>query len=394
MPEILLKKITSLFGVFNKEGRFNPEGLAEFLSRIKKFFLRKIGLDPATPSVTPPIMPMALNEKLAILTRLVDDDKHPNINTLWWLVKDIELIKMNIKNSGYDIAQKLAAALPVRTGLIAKPVNLKSKPSTQEDLESDWVAYWLAELKIPLLYHRKLWEFAYVLQALWENGKIAPGLRGIGFGCGQEPIPSYLASQHMAVTVTDLPPENKMHQSWHETRQHAASLDHIYKDDLLGKDQFEKLVKLDYVDMNTIPDTFRDYDFCWSICALEHVGSIAQGLDFIENSLKVLKSGGVAVHTTEFNYANDMETVDNWQTVLFQKKHFTEIAERLRAKGHDVAALDFSIGDKILDGFIDLPPFEDKFLNLPKFHVGQNGHIKLGIDGFACTCFGLIIRKK
>ncbi len=132
----------------------------------------------------------------------------------------------------------------------------------------------------------------------------------------------------------------------------------------------------------------------WSICALEHVGSITKGLDFIENSLRTLRSGGIAVHTTEFNYMNDRQTIDDWPTVLFQKQHFRELAERLERQGHHVAPLDFDVGDKPLDKFIDLPPYAHDWT--PYQHdiwKGPSPQIKLSIDGFACTCFGIIVRK-
>jgi hypothetical protein len=42
----------------------------------------------------------------------------------------------------------------------------------------------------------------------------------------------------------------------------------------------------------------------------------------------------------------DDQTTDNWPTVLFQRRHFTSLAAELRLDGHDVAELDFRVGDK------------------------------------------------
>ncbi len=107
-----------------------------------------------------------------------------------------------------------------------------------------------------------------------------------------------------------------------------------------------------------------------------------------------MKKGGIAVHTTEFNFSNDQETIDNWGTVLFQRKHFEELAMRLRRKGHILAELDFNIGDKPMDKFIDLPPFTHDFKgSLKDMWANGANHMKLSLDGFPCTCFGLIIRK-
>jgi hypothetical protein len=332
-----------------------------------------------------------LSEKLA---GLVDAESHPNSDQLWCLLRDLENTKLNIKFFGYELARAIAAALPPRTGLSAQTVGLNSKPSTQSDLESDWAAYWVQELQMARLFRRKLWELVYALQAIYENGHLRAGARGLGFGCGREPIPSYLASRNVYVTATDLPLEDAKSKGWVDTGQHISRVDASYMDHLVSRAQFDQQVEFRYVDMIDIPADLRDYDFCWSICALEHLGSIKLGLDFIENSLLTLRSGGIAVHTTEFNFLNDEHTIDNWPTVLFQKKHFRDLAERLRHQGHYVAPLDFDVGSKSLDRFIDVPPYaHDWSQSLRDMCQEGQKHMKLSIDGFACTCFGLIIRK-
>ncbi|MGU3495267.1 SAM-dependent methyltransferase [Xanthobacteraceae bacterium A53D] len=330
----------------------------------------------------------------ATLLQLTNETSQPNLTQLALRLRDLDAMALNLKFFGYDLARQLANDLPVRTDLKPKRVRLKSKASTQADMESDWVAYWCGQLKVPVVFHRKLWELSYMLQALWERGLLKAGNRGLGFGCGTEPLPSYLASHGIDVTVTDLAPEESIGRGWANTNQHTATLNHAFKKNLVSRDLFERHVSLAYVDMNDIPPTLRDYDFCWSICSLEHLGSIAQGLDFIQNSIDTLKPGGVAVHTTEFNFLNEDKTVDNWPTVLFQRKHFIEIAQRLRELGHEVAELNFDVGDKPLDRFIDLPPWRHDMQEHVREMWGHgHTHLKLSIDGFVCTCYGLIIRK-
>jgi hypothetical protein len=261
-------------------------------------------------------------------------------------------------------------------------------------MESDWVAYWLKELKTPRLFHRKLWEFAYVLQSIYEAGLMHEGSRGVGFGCGTEPLPSYLASKGLKVTVTDLPPDDDRVKGWSDTAQYTDSLGRSFHADLIDRAAFEQNADLRFVDMNNIPRDLSGFDFCWSICALEHIGSIERGLAFIENSLDTLRPGGLSVHTTEFNFFNDEDTIDHWGTVLFQKKHFSRLAEKLKSEGHYVAPLDFDVGRKPMDRFIDLPPWaHDASEYQRRVWSGDEQHLKLAIDGFACTCFGVIIRK-
>jgi SAM-dependent methyltransferase len=339
-------------------------------------------------------LPSLIENQIRELLMLTKENAEPNINNLWLVAKDIDLIKLNIKFYGYEMAQALAAALPPREGLAARRVDLQSKASTQEDLESDWAAYWAAELKVPVIFHRKLWELVYVLQGLWETNCLQSGTKGIGFGCGMEPLPSYFASKGISVVVTDLPPDDRATRGWQDANQHAGTLDQVFQPQLVGLKTFQELVKLEYVDMNAIPKHLRDFDFCWSVCAMEHLGSISNGIRFVERALDVLRPGGVAIHTTEFNFANDSETVDNWPTVLFQRKHLLGLAESLQRDGHAVASLNFSVGDRLLDRFIDLPPFAHEMSSHPSVDwIPGPSHLKLAIDGFASTCFGLIIRK-
>jgi 2-polyprenyl-3-methyl-5-hydroxy-6-metoxy-1,4-benzoquinol methylase len=331
--------------------------------------------------------------KLDVMLSLLNDKSQPNINALMSVVRNITLSNMNIKTLGYELARTLAEALPVVQDTVPRHVGLQSKPSTQVDIESDWVAHWCGQLQTPVVYHRKLWELAYALQAMFENGHLRAGARGLGFGCGVEPLPSYLAAHGVSVTMTDLPPAEAQAAGWSATNQHTANIEMAYHANLCTREAFDSLVSLRYLDMNAIPDDLTDYDFCWSICALEHLGTIEQGLTFIESSLKTLRPGGLGVHTTELNIDAEGPTIDNWQTVLFQRRHFEELALRLRAQGHYVAELDFFLGDKPMDRFIDLPPFHH---DLPKDlgdWIGSPRHLKVATDGFACTCFGLVVRK-
>ena len=119
-------------------------------------------------------------------------------------------------------------------------------------------------------------------------------------------------------------------------------------------------------------------------------------MDFIENSLRTLKPGGLAVHTTEYNYTNEVESLDHWPTVFFQDKHFEQLAEKLKGKGYEVADLSFDIGNKPLDRYIDIPPYSEGEGWITKANwgnVNQHAHLKLSVDGFPCTSFGMIINK-
>jgi hypothetical protein len=92
---------------------------------------------------------------------------------------------------------------------------------------------------------------------------------------------------------------------------------------------------------------------------------------------------------------DDVATLDNWPTVLPQRRHFEALAAKLGKSGHVVATLDFDVGSSPLDRFIDIPPYPGDPGGKLERMGGQhaNAHLKLAIDGFASTCFGLIVRR-
>ena len=51
--------------------------------------------------------------------------------------------------------------------------------------------------------------------------------------------------------------------------------------------------------MRDLPDDLGSFDFIWSSCSFEHLGSLGEGERFVLEALRFLKPGGVAVHTTE-----------------------------------------------------------------------------------------------
>ncbi len=86
--------------------------------------------------------------------------------------------------------------------------------------------------------------------------------------------------------------------------------------------------------MNDIPGDLEGFDFNWSSCSFEHLGSIEKGINFLMNQLKTLKPGGWAVHTTEFNVSSDDKTIESGDTVVYRKKDIEKavaISEKKRA---------------------------------------------------------------
>lgn len=256
----------------------------------------------------------------------------------------------------------------------------RSQACTASQASEPAYGYWSNRFGEPPRLHRKQWEFCFILQASATGGVMAPGLRALGFGVGQEPLPALFAAAGMEVVASDLDADRAEQSGWSATGQHARNFDALNAGGFCPPERFAALATHRVVDMNAIPADLRDFDLCWSSCALEHLGSIEQGLTFIEKSLETLRPGGLAVHTTELNISPGLETLSTGETVLFRRHHFEELAKALRRKGHHIE-LDFDLGDQPEDQHIDLPPYS------------HDPHLKLALMGFTTTSFGLIIRR-
>lgn len=234
-----------------------------------------------------------------------------------------------------------------------------------------------------MIYHRKLWEFVYIAQALYERHMLEPYRRGIGFGVGTECLPDLFASYGCDILATDLAAESAAAKGWIETGQNAggslASLHHYH---LSTDAEFSARVRYRPVDMNLIPSDLRGFDFAWSACALEHLGSLQKGAAFIRSSLDCVHSGGVVVHTTEYNLYSDDETIETAELSIYRRHDIEQLVRELETEGHYVWPVDFHVGEGVADKFIDLPPYCQK-----------NTHLRLSLYGYPCTSIGLIIRK-
>jgi hypothetical protein len=67
--------------------------------------------------------------------------------------------------------------------------------------------------------------------------------------------------------------------------------------------------------------------------------------------------------------------------VLFRKRDFEELASRLKSQGHEIE-LNFHLGTQDFDRHYDVPPYS------------EFTHLKLELDRFITTSYGLVIRKK
>lgn len=162
--------------------------------------------------------------------------------------------------------------------------------------------------------------------------------------------------------------------------------------------------------MNNIPPHLLkgQFDFSWSLCSVDHCGTIELGKRFIINQMQCLKSGGVAVHTTEYNItsservlAKDIkhkrvqrgrtaiptigpkrrDTIDNAGTVMWLKEDIEDLYNRVIKLGYKMEPLQFAVKPHFFNAFVG------------KFPNPSPLHIRLQIDKYVGTSFGFILTK-
>lgn len=204
------------------------------------------------------------------------------------------------------------------------------------------------------------------------------GCRGLGFGVGTEKLPSLFASLGARITATDAP----VGLNWDRTSDISDHRSRLFDPDIIDQETFNDRVSFEYCDMNNIPSHLTDYDFCWSSCSFEHLGTLQHGLDFVVNTVeRNLKVGGVACHTTEFNLSSDDQTIETGVSVVYRKKDLERLFRLLQERGHWVEPLRIEPGTLPPDYFVDVPPYI------------SNPHLKLLYESYVLTSVGLVARR-
>lgn len=265
---------------------------------------------------------------------------------------------------------------------VSGPYTFTSELCKRSHFNLPLYSYWCSKIKEKPLMRRKQWEFIFIIHSLFERNFLESEMKGLGFGVGQEPLPSLFASMGCNIVATDAPMD--IDAGWKNTGEHIGSeVGKLNERNICDEIKFRNKVNFRYVDMNNISPDLNNFDFCWSACAFEHLGSIQKGLEFVENSLKTLRPGGVAIHTTEFNLTSNDKTLEHPNLVLFRKQDILRLKEMLESKGHFVETISFDSGESTIDYFVDIPPYYRKKV-----------HLKLELDNYVTTSVGLIIRKK
>lgn len=262
-------------------------------------------------------------------------------------------------------------------------VTLRCQACTRAQLESPAFRYWASRLgELPGMLHRKLWEWCFITQALYERGMLQEGRSGLGFAVGNEPLTGLFAKLGCSIVASDVGEEIARKEGWVDTNQHANGFAQLNQRGLCPPDAFAERVQFREVDMRAIPHDLRQFDFLWSSCALEHLGSLRAGADYVLDAMDCLREGGVAVHTTELNCDSDDETIEVGGSVVYRKHDLLALADTLQKEGHRVAPFDFDLGTSDADRHVEEPPYQG------------SPQLKLRLGPYASTSFGLIVQKK
>jgi hypothetical protein len=257
-----------------------------------------------------------------------------------------------------------------------------SRLCTQKELESPEFERLGNILREPHLFmHRKLWEWCFITRVLEEQGMLAAGRRGLGFAVGREPLVAHFAAGGASILASDLDMNRAADAGWVASGEHAASLSALNERGLCPEDVFERSVQFREVNMLDIPvSELSGFDFLWSSCAFEHLGSLDAGLGFVLKAMDCLRPGGLAIHTTEFNVGSNDATIADGGTVIYRRQDIERLATQLSDLGHEVR-LDFAMGTQPLDYDVDVPPYT------------HDHHLKLHLMGYTTTSIGIVIRR-
>lgn len=363
----------------------------------------------------------------ALIRQLIDvkgweSKNSPNTSATGEMARDLQIMKANIKALAWQL-EKLESPNSLDWAPITESVATNSEKveatcrlCTSSDIYSEWHRRLSASLRAKNYKLRKIWEWTYTIKVLYDHGFLSGNSSGLGFGCGTEPLASCFANFVDALLITDAPPHVIEGKGWSDTNQHTASLEQAKHEWLAPKERMDKVMHFEFADMNDIPsEYFNLFDFVWSSCALEHLGSKRQGLEFIAQSALCLRPGGIAVHTTEYDLSGQ-STIDNWETVLFNEKDFNvTLADMLNIINQDGTGRHFELcpfdlrrGRAFIDGYVDIPPYS--------YHAGLNEsfqpdssslegthhpsgtdypypQINLSVDGFPCTSIAILVRR-
>tara|TARA_E500000331_G_C17179964_1_gene680100 strand:+ start:126 stop:1124 length:999 start_codon:yes stop_codon:yes gene_type:complete len=252
-----------------------------------------------------------------------------------------------------------------------------------EDMHSPEYRYICNNIfKLPVCYQRKQWEWLYIYFRLLENKVLENNKKGLGFGVGTEPLAAIFANLGCKILATDAPLENN--SEWIKTGQHSSEIKSLQNENIISNKEFNNLCSFKVLDMNVHEDIPYGYDFQWSSCVIEHLGSLEMIKRFLIESSKKLNKGGIAVHTTELNLTSNENTYNHPQCYVFRRKDLDQLSLELKDNGLNMKSIIYNVGNHPYNYSVDIPDIKG---------FGNDLHLRSLIGGYVCTSVGIVISK-
>lgn len=268
------------------------------------------------------------------------------------------------------------------------------------DFSLDWYDRIVSKtFKTEKIINRKWWEFSVIHRAVEHSvdfKKKGADVRGFGFGVGIEPLgPAFVAAGATKIVVSDMPPADN--KEWGPD-QHAAAIEGTMNTAICPKDVYLKAASFMHVNMLRLPADLLQggYDFVWSCSSLEHTGTIERSLTFLKDTIKMLKPGGVSVHTTEFIVSSAHHTVEIPNTfTMLRKKDIERLAVEVEGLGAKLTRRDYFAGGEHEDSRCDearRTPYHFK-LYRPMERSSESGWFSTPVRESCHTSIIIVIQK-
>lgn len=185
---------------------------------------------------------------------------------------------------------------------------------------------------------RKAWEFIQIYQGLNHLGLLNGEANIIGLGVGHECLIYAFTNVCQGVIATDLYES----QEWSTA---AMAVQEVYDRNPFPYQPNRLTVQ--HMDMTQIEYPDASFDFVWSCCAIEHVNNFRDLHKVYQEIHRVLKPGGIAALTTEFNNTDRPSYEPN---LLFTDRKWMDIwltGSNPLVQGFElIEPLDFEISDR------------------------------------------------
>jgi SAM-dependent methyltransferase len=243
------------------------------------------------------------------------------------------------------------------------------------------------ELREVPRFHRKQWESAMIFLALRRLGKLQPESTGLSMGGGKELILYALAQHVRQLVVTDL---YDTQTDWDCAKTDDPDTFIRHNKPFPVDDERLKALRMDMRDLH-FPD--RSFDFCYSTCAVEHIGTREDFLRHFNEVARVLTDDGVYVFTTEVSYGD--QTIKDEHNYVFSLRDLYEIfaeSDLVPGEEFDAAVTHHKINY----------PLPSNLKNLAYFHpqlfaeqlLQEAPHIQLMRGKHPFTCGIFVMRKR